>query len=402
MTVTPPRTLRILVTGGGTGGHVGPALAVIQTLRERAARPGAGFNPVFRYVGSAAGVEAKLAREAGVEFVGVASGKLRRSSRGPLGLLTRENLADLFRIPVGVNESVREVRRFRPDVVLATGGYVSVPPVIAAGLSRVPILTHEQTVTVGLANRINGRFATRIALTFEGAMDELAPPLRRKAFVTGNPVRAAIFAGDRARAARRFGFAPEDDGMPCVYVTGGAQGARVLNRAVEGALSDLLAVARIVHQCGQQPQGTEQDYDRLNKAADALPPALRARYHLTRFVETEAIGDAYALADLIVARSGAGTVTEACALGKPAVFVPLVPASGDEQTRNARRSVDAGAAVILPQSECDGPRLLAEIRPLLADSTRREAMGEAARTLARPRAADDLADALLTLAGIGA
>jgi UDP-N-acetylglucosamine--N-acetylmuramyl-(pentapeptide) pyrophosphoryl-undecaprenol N-acetylglucosamine transferase len=390
--------LRILVTGGGTGGHVGPALAVIQTLQQRALAPDAAFSPVFLYVGSESGIEAKLAREAGVPFAGVASGKLRRSSRGPLGLLTGANLRDALRVPVGVLQAMREVRRFRPDVVLATGGYVSVPPVMAASLAHVPILTHEQTVTVGLANRIAGRFATRIALTFEGALQDLPAPLRKKAFVTGNPVRAAIFSGDRARARDRFGFTPGDDALPCVYVTGGAQGARVLNRAVEAALPDLLGVCRVLHQCGQQPAGSEQDYDRLTAAAEKLPASLRGRYHVTRFVETDAIGDAFALADLLVSRSGAGTVTEACALGKPAVFVPLVPTGGDEQTRNAQRSVDAGAAIILRQSDCDGPHLLTEVKRLLSDPPRLDAMGRAALTLARPRAADDLADALLALA----
>lgn len=376
------------------GGHVGPALAVIQTLQARARQPDATFSPVFQYVGSATGIEAKLATEAGIPFAGVASGKLRRSSRGPLGLLTLANLRDAFRVPVGIIQAMSEVRRFRPDIVLATGGYVSVPAVVAARMAKVPILTHEQTVTVGLANRIAGRFANRIALTFEGAMDDLPPPLRRKSFVTGNPVRAAIFAGDRERARLRFGFAPEDDDLPCLYVTGGAQGSRIINRAVEAALPELLQLCRVLHQCGRQPEGTEQDYDRL---IHAIPPDLRRRCHVTPFVETEAIGDAFAIADLLVSRSGAGTVTEACALGKPALFIPLVPTGGDEQTRNARRSVKAHAAEILPQSECDGPHLLEAVKRLLFTATRLETMGEAALTLARPQAADDLADALLQL-----
>ncbi|MBC8102095.1 MAG: UDP-N-acetylglucosamine--N-acetylmuramyl-(pentapeptide) pyrophosphoryl-undecaprenol N-acetylglucosamine transferase [Cytophagales bacterium] len=396
--------LRILITGGGTGGHVSPALAVVQTLQKRAdaASPSLALpRLIFRYVGSAEGVEATLAREAGLEFVGVASGKLRRSSRGPLGLLTGANLRDAFRIPVGILQAMGAVRAFRPQVVLATGGYVSVPPVIAAARYGVPILTHEQTVTVGLANKIAGRFATRIALTFEGAMDDLPTALRAKAFVTGNPVRAAIFAGDGVSALHRFfpDAAPgADRGLPCVYVTGGAQGSRILNRAVLAALPDLLVGCRIIHQCGQQPEGMEQDFDALSDAARALPQALRHRYFVTRFVRADEIGDVYALADLLIARSGAGTVTEACALGKPALFVPLVPTGGDEQTRNAQRSVDAGGAVILPQSRCDAAHLLAETQALLGDPARRRAMGEAARTLARPHAADALADALLALA----
>lgn len=396
------REVRILVTGGGTGGHVSPALAVVQTVREMAGAPGTDWTPVFRYIGSDAGVEAKLAREAGIEFVGVASGKLRRSSRGPLGLLTGANLRDAFRVPVGVMQAAAAVRRFRPHVVLATGGYVSVPPVVAAGLQGVPVLTHEQTVTVGLANRIAGRFARRIALSFEGSRDELPPNLRGRAFVTGNPVRVAIFDGERARAVGRFGFDLADDALPAVYVTGGAQGSRIINRAVEDALPDLLGLCRILHQCGKQPGGTEQSLGRLTARAAALPDDLRRRYVVRQFIETAEIGDAFTIADLVVGRSGAGTVTEVSALGKPGLFIPLVPASGDEQTKNARRSEQAGAARLLPQSECDGPHLLAAVRDLLSDRARLSAMGDAARTLARPNAARDLATALIGMAGVHA
>jgi UDP-N-acetylglucosamine--N-acetylmuramyl-(pentapeptide) pyrophosphoryl-undecaprenol N-acetylglucosamine transferase len=355
---------------------------------------------VFRDVGSVNGIEAKLAREAGIEFVGVASGKLRRSSRGPLGLLSGANLRDAFQIPVGIGQAMRAVRAFRPDVVLATGGYVSVPPVIAAGLNGVPVLTHEQTVTVGLANKIAGRFARRIALTFEGAMRDLPQALRAKAFVTGNPVRAAIFSGNKTQAVSRFfpNALPNDDVLPCLYVTGGAQGSRIINRAVLAALPGLLPACRIIHQCGQQPEGMEQDFDALTVAVKTLPEELQRRYYLTRFVGTDEIGNVYALSDLLVARSGAGTVTEACALGKPALFIPLVPTGGDEQTRNAQRSADAGGAVILPQAQCDTPHLLEAIHPLLADPAHLRTMGDAAHTLARPNAASDLADALLELA----
>ncbi len=314
-----PREVRILITGGGTGGHVTPALAVLQTLRAMA--QGADWGPVFLYVGSAQGVEAQMAREAGVPFVGVQSGKLRRA-RSPLGLVSRRNLADMARVPVGVGQSLAAVRKFRPDVVLATGGYVSVPPVIAAGLLRVPALIHEQTVQVGLANRIAARFASRIALTFEGALADLPPRLRAKAFVTGNPVRAVVFEGDRRRAVARFGFTADGEALPTVYVTGGAQGAHRINAALEEVLPELLIECRVIHQCGAQ------DEAHFRALAAGLPPDLRTRYWVMGFVGDE-IGDVYALADVVLGRSGAGTVTEAAALGRPAVFVPLVPTGGD-------------------------------------------------------------------------
>jgi UDP-N-acetylglucosamine--N-acetylmuramyl-(pentapeptide) pyrophosphoryl-undecaprenol N-acetylglucosamine transferase len=385
------RTIKILVTGGGSSGHISPALAIIKTLAELA--EGADWRPIFRYIGGTRGIERQQVTAAGVEFVGVETGKLRR-------YFSLENLTDLFRIPVGVAQSLREVARFRPDVVLSTGGYVGVPAVLAAWLLRVPILTHEQTVQIGLANRITARFARTIALTFESARAELPAGLRGRAIVTGNPVRPLIFGGDGRSAAGWAGFAMEDDRLPTVYVTGGSQGARIINRAVEAALPELLQLCRVIHQCGQQPEGEEQDFDRLERAAAGLSPELRRRYHYARFVGAE-IKDVFALADLVVGRAGAGTIAEICVLGKPALYIPLVPTGGDEQTRNARACEAAGAAAIIPQAELSGARLLADVRRLLADRARLDAMGRAALTLGKPDAARAVAQALLGLAGVG-
>jgi UDP-N-acetylglucosamine--N-acetylmuramyl-(pentapeptide) pyrophosphoryl-undecaprenol N-acetylglucosamine transferase len=386
------RTIKILVTGGGSSGHISPALAIINTLGAMSA--GADWQPRFRYVGGKRGIEQRVVGAAGVDFVGIETGKLRR-------YFSLENVTDMLRIPVGVGQALAEVRRFGPDVVLSTGGYVGVPAVLAAWLLRRPILTHEQTVQIGLANRITARYATTIALSFESAAQELPPALWRKTIVTGNPVRPLIFGGDRAEGARLAGFDPADDALPAVYVTGGSQGARVINRAVEAALPDLLAACRVYHQCGEQPAGEEQDFDRLTRAAAQLPPELRRRYFLTRFVGDE-IKHVFALADLVVGRAGAGTIAEICVLGKPALYIPLVPTGGDEQTRNARACMEAGAAAIIAQAELTGPRLLAELRALLADRERLAAMGRAALALGKPDAARDVARALLALAGIAA
>ena len=382
------KTIKLLITGGGTGGHVSPALATIQAVQARAV--GADWTPEFRYIGSRHGIEQGLAEAAGIPFVGVQSGKLRRAAT-VRGLLTLKNLTDALRVPIGIGQAIGEVRRFRPDVVLATGGYVSVPTVIAAGLLGRPVLIHEQTVQIGLANKIAARFASRIALTFEGAASELPPSLRRKTFVTGNPVRLAIFGGERVRAVERFGFDPAEDSLPTVYVTGGALGARSINQAVESALPEILELCRVVHQCGRQ------DGEHFEAVKNGLPKPLQRRYSAVPFVGAE-IADIFALCDLIVGRSGAGTVTEAAAVGKPALFIPLVPTGGDEQTRNAQRSADAGAARVLPSRDLSGPRLLSEIGALLSDPARLTLMGQAALTLATPNAAFDLADALLALA----
>lgn len=299
-------------------------------------------------------------------------------------------------MPLGVVQAMAIVRTFRPQVLLSTGGYVGVPPVIAAWMQRVPILTHEQTVQIGLANRITSRFATCIALSFASAADELAPALRKKTVVTGNPVRPLIFGGNATEAARMAGFAPEDDQLPTLYVTGGSQGSRLINRAVEAALPELLQSCRIIHQCGEQPSGDEQDYDRLHAAYTSLPDGLKRRYFVTRFVNDE-IRHVFALTDLVLGRAGAGTLAELCVLGLPAVYIPLVPTGGDEQTRNANMCVAAGAAELIPQSELSPERLLAVVLPLLADHQRLQRMGQAALTLGKPNAARDVALLLLNI-----
>ena len=350
---------------------------------------------VFRYLGSHDGVEKELAGDAGIEFAGVQTGKLRRAKRW-WGVISRKNLVDLLRVPVGVAQAFAEVKRYRPDVVLATGGYVAVPPVIAAALRRVPVLIHEQTVQIGLANRIAAKFASKIALTFEGSALELPINLRQKAFVSGNPVRAVIFDGDRERAVTRFGFDAGED-LPVVYVTGGAQGARIINRAIASVLPELLHRSRLIHQCGKQPDGTEQDIDVLTAAADGLPEELKRRYFVTPFIRDE-IGDVYALSDIVVGRSGAGTVAEICALGKPAILIPLVPTGGDEQTKNAKRLADIGGAMIVKNADLTGPILLDAIAVLLGDADKLKSMAAATRSLATPNAADDLAMALIDLA----
>ena len=370
--------MKVLVTGGGTGGHVIPALAVVKVLR--AIEPDAQIV----YVGSADGIEARLAVEAGLRFESVATGKLRRSSKGVRGLLTVANLRDALRVPLGAVQAWRLVGREHPDVVLSTGGYVCVPTVIAAWARRTPVLTHEQTLTVGLANRIAGRFAQRIAVSWEESLAELRPRLRAKAFVSGNPVRASLFAPNGSR----FGLPP---GLPCVYVTGGAQGARTVNDAVVARVDHWLEEAVLLHQCGKA------DLVRMEAARAALAPSLQTRWVVRAFIEDDEIGEAYAAADVVVGRSGAGTVNDLCALGKASVLIPLEPTGGNEQVRNAERLEKVGAAVIVRQVDCTGDALLAAVRPLLVQPAVRRRMGAQALALSRPDATKALLDALLSL-----
>lgn len=369
--------LRVVLAGGGTGGHTSAGLAIAAALRARL-----GDAVALAWIGSRTGLEATRAPAAGLAYHAIATGKLRRA-------LSWRNVTDLAgRVPAGLVQAWRLLGRLRPDVVVATGGFVAVPTALAAAARGCPLLVHEQVVVPGLANRTIARVADRVAIGFAAA----APAFpAAKVVTTGNPVRAELLAGRRAEGFRRFAL---DPGIPLVYVTGGAQGAHRINRAVGAALPALLAVAQLVHQCGDNALG---DRSWLERQAAGQPPALRARYRVEAFV-TEALPDLYAATDLVIGRAGAGTVTELCALGVPALLVPLPGARGDEQTANARVLADVGAAILLPERELTPERLAMLAAELVTDPARRARMAERARGLATPDAADRLVDLIVSLA----
>jgi UDP-N-acetylglucosamine--N-acetylmuramyl-(pentapeptide) pyrophosphoryl-undecaprenol N-acetylglucosamine transferase len=369
--------LRLAIAGGGTGGHVLPALAVIDELRRR------GVLADVIWIGSREGVERRAAENAGVRFIAIPTGKLRR-------YLSLRNLTDAARIPLGVFSARRALATFRPSVILSTGGFVSVPTVVAArGIA--PVLTHEQTAILGLANRINARFADVIAVSHPGTA-LLASRLHRRVVVTGNPVRVGLTAGDHARGLLALGFS---DAVPVVYVTGGARGASPINQRIAALLPGILDRAQIVHQTG--PLSANPDAGNLTQRRASLPVSVRDRYKVVEFIGDE-LPDVYAAADLVIARAGAGTVAELAYVGLPAILIPLPGARGDEQALNARVLGDAGGAIVIEQSDATPERLQTEILTLLEDPDRRARMANAARTVARPDAAARLADELLSLA----
>ncbi|HEX4818333.1 MAG TPA: UDP-N-acetylglucosamine--N-acetylmuramyl-(pentapeptide) pyrophosphoryl-undecaprenol N-acetylglucosamine transferase [Nonomuraea sp.] len=371
------RTLRLLITGGGTGGHTYPALTTLTALRRRQVP-----HDVL-WVGTAKGLEARITAEHGIPFKAITTGKLRRRPNlKELGT----NLADVLRIPVGVFQAIGHAARYLPDVVLSTGGYVAVPIGVAAKLIRRPLVMHEQTTVVGLANRILARLATRIALSHESSLSYLPESARKKAVVTGNPVRAELLQGNRAAAYDTFGLTFE---VPLIYVTGGATGSKQINTLIAEVLPRLLPHAQIVHQCG--PAWID------HMRATPMPAELAERYHPVPYVGSE-LADLFAAADVVISRSGAGTVSELTAIGKPAVLVPLIPSSGDEQRKNAAYLAGAGAARALLEPRPTADQLLAELMPLLADPGLRAAMGQSAAKLGRVDAADALCDLLLQTA----
>ncbi len=372
------RPLRLVIAGGGTGGHVLPAIAVVDELRRRT------LPLDLLWIGSRDGIERERASQADIPFRAIQTGKLRR-------YFSVQTVTDAVRLPVGTGQAWRILRSYRPEVVFSTGGFVSVPTVAAA--ARIaPILTHEQTAVVGLANRINARFADVFAVSHDQTA-AAAGAVHSQVVVTGNPVRATM-AGGNAAAGRTFCGFTED--LPILLVTGGVRGSTPLNDRIAALLPRLLETCQVIHQTG--PASANGDAEKLKAVQQSWPDELKRHYRVVDVIGKE-MADVMAAATLVISRSGAGTVTEIASYGPPAILIPLPGAGGDEQTCNARVLSDIDAAVLIPQADATPERLGQEIMALLADSDRRSRMTAAARTRSHHDAAARVADELLRLAG---
>ena len=360
--------MKVVLSGGGTGGHIYPGLAVAQALREQGA-------PELLYIGVRGRMDEQIVGAAGLPLETVSAAPLRVGS--PLGMVR-----NAVSLAIGVVQSWRILGRFRPDAVFATGGYASVPVGVAARLRQLPLLVYLPDVRPGWAVRLLARLATRIAATTERSMADLPAG---KAVAAGYPVRASFWSATREAARAKLGL-PQDEKV--LLVTGASQGARRLNEAVVAQLEGLLAVCHVMHLTGRA------DETELLAKRDALPEAQRARYHVLGYLEDMA--DAMAAADLAVMRSGASVLGELPAAGLPAVLVPGVYQGGYDQRANARYLADEGCAVVLENEELG--RLTDVVRDLLADETKRRAMSDAARRLAQPDAARTIARMLTELA----
>ena len=370
--------MRILISGGGTGGHIYPALAVARALRDR-------YGAELLYIGDLNGLETEIVPKAGIPFAGISAGKLRR-------YLSARTFTDLGRIPVGMGQALRYVGRFRPHAAFTSGGYVSVPAGLAARSRGVPLVMHQQDVSPNLANRLLTPAATRISVSFP---DSLRYFPKHRTALTGNPVRDEILAvtgRDSAEFKPRFGFDPS---LPVVLVTGGSQGARHLNQVVVAALPALLPRCQVLHVSGKLTR--EETAAAAEEQLRALP-ALRDRYKLFPYLDEE-MPAALAACDVALCRSGASTLTELAVMGRTSVLVPLPPGfGGSPQAVNAAMFERAGAGTMLLDRDLSTQSLTAALVPLLEDAPRRAAMAAAAHTFARPDATAALAEVVAALA----
>ena len=352
--------MKAILAGGGTGGHVIPALAIAQELRAR-------YQAEVKFIGTARGLENKLVPAAGFDLALIEVGALKN-----VGFATR--LSTLWQLPGAVFRSRRILREFRPEVVIGVGGYASGPAVLAAEMAGIPTLIFEPNLVPGFANRVVARWASAAAVHFEETR-RFFP----NAEVTGVPVRQEFFSIPPRPA----------DSPPTLLVFGGSQGAAALNRVMMKSAAALKQAGwSVIHQTGERDYNQVQSaYQQSGISAEVIP-----------FIDR--MPEAFARADLLLCRAGAATVAEITAAGKPAIFVPFPRAADDHQRCNAEALLKAGAAVLIPEAELNSARLMQTVRELLADKERLGKMAAAARKLAHPNAAQDIAKMAASLAGV--
>ncbi len=319
----------IVLTGGGTAGHVTPNLALIPKLQELGYR--------ISYIGSYDGMEKQLIEDTGIDYYGISTGKLRR-------YLDLKNLSDPFRVVHGIAQARRLMKKLAPDVVFSKGGFVAVPVVLAAGRRGIPVITHESDMTPGLANRICFPFASKVCCNFPETKDQMPAG---KAVVTGTPIRPELLCGDAA-AGRTFCGFTED--KPVVMVMGGSLGSLNVNAQVRKALPGLLENFQVVHLCGKGNKDPELEGT--------------AGYVQFEYIKEE-LPDLFAMADVMISRAGANAICEISALAKPNLLIPLsASASRGDQILNARSFEKQGYSLVLEEEELSTEKLLAAVKEL--------------------------------------
>ncbi len=363
--------VKIIITGGGTGGHVFPGIAVAEALTRRAA------DAEILFIGGAQGFEVSAVPQAGYRFTAI-------PARGLLGKRLLSLPVAGWTVLRGFVQAYHHLKRFEPDVVFATGGYVSGPVGLAARLLGRPLILHEQNSVPGITNRMLSRFALEVHLNLASARRHF--PRRGHLKLSGSPMRQGILGGEGARAAQELGL---DGRAHTVVILGGSQGARSINRAAVGA------VRRLARRTDLQfiIQTGKRDF----KWVQQRTRGARCRVVVRPFIEK--MGDIYQLADLVVARAGAMTLAELTACGKASILVPFPHATHNHQEANARDLQQAGAAELILDRDLRGAVLAERIAKLIDTPRKLREMSNNALIMARPDAAEKIAEAILSSAG---
>lgn len=368
--------MKILLTGGGTGGHLIPLLGVVSELKKISAEKKLG-KPEFLLITPASGFNKNISEE-GIRIKTIRAGKLRR-------YFSWENFKDILKIPVGIIQSLYHISKFKPDVVFSKGGFASVPPVIAAWILRVPIVTHESDIVPGLANRIIVRFASKILISFSATEKYFD---KNKVVLTGNPIRSDITQGSCENALKFFKLSPD---LPTVLIFGGSQGARKINEMVLEILPNLTEKCQVIHQCG------DKNYEETKNKISKLNLKYPERYCVYSFIKEE-MKDAYAIADIVIGRAGANSLAEIVALNKPSILIPLSTSASNHQLKNAEFFVEKNASLAIDETTNNSQDLSNAIFELLSDRYLQGQMKQKLSEIASPQiAAHKIAEEIFKL-----
>jgi len=367
--------MRILFTGGGTGGHIMPVVAVAQKVRLLLSAK--NIVPDFLFISSKSSFNAAIA-DLGIPVKIIRAYKLRRYR-------SIRNITEIINFPIGVLQALWHLFWFMPDVVFAKGGYVSVPVVIAAWLYRIPVIIHESDSVAGLANIISGKLAKKVAISFNEAASYFSP---RKIILTGNPIRPEILQGSKDRAAEEFKLVKN---LPTILVLGGSQGAQKINDIFLRLVPQIVAKAQVIHVSGAD------NYEGIKKEITDWQIPHSENYHLFPFL-FEDLKDAYAASDLVVSRAGANNLAEIISLAKPVILIPLSTSAGDHQLKNAYYYATRGAAMLLEEANLTPNMLYDAIFGILENREKQMQMVRAERALAIPDAAEKIAEEIINLA----
>jgi len=367
--------MKILFTGGGTGGHVFPIIAIKSAFAEATADK-------FYYLGPDGFVKENLI---GIKTKFISAGKFRRyfSLTTPI---------DLLKIFVGTIQSFWHLFLIMPDVIFSKGGYGSFPVCFAGWVFRIPIVLHDSDSAPGLANRVTAKFAKKIILSFESGRKYFKPKYQSKIILIGNPIRKELLEGDKIKAKEIFKISAS---KPVILIIGGSQGAQKINENVLNILPRLLEMTEVIHSSGKInfKETNEQAKDILGSHGNLKP-----YYHLYPFLDAGQLKHAYAVADLILNRAGAGSIFEIAALGKPSILIPLPNSAQDHQRKNAYEFSNSGErTVVLDQENLTPNILLDTISNLLSSSTKLQEMGQKAKSFYNPQTPELIRDEILKL-----
>jgi UDP-N-acetylglucosamine--N-acetylmuramyl-(pentapeptide) pyrophosphoryl-undecaprenol N-acetylglucosamine transferase len=372
--------MRIVLTGGGSGGHLMPLVAVTKKIKQKL-----GKDAEFLYIGSGAKMEKEVMAQEGIETKFVFAAKIRR-------YFSFLNFLDLFKFPIGIVQSLWILLIYMPDVIFSKGGFAAVPVVLAAWVYRIPVLIHESDSIPGMANKFLANFATRVAVAYPSAEEYFT--VGRTALV-GNPIREHLLKGNAVMFRKTLGF---HDAKKTILVLGGSQGSQVINTSIMRILPQLLKFAQVIHQTG------EKNFEDVSAYAADLGLKVgnngREGYFVQKFLNEEMLADSYALADLVISRAGANSISEIAANGKPAILIPLDGAANDHQRLNAYKLAEISAAIVLEESNLGEHIFLEKIKMILEDQNLQNLMSTQIKTFYHPMAADIIANGVIEIGSI--